>query len=73
MNPACELTEGKIMVNVDLANEGSPARLVDSMWEAGNKKSSFFEIAYNILLTNCLTKIFSREILFKSGFQFNHV
>ena len=39
MNRACELTEGKIMLNVDLANEGSPARLVDSMREAGNKNS----------------------------------
>ena len=61
MNRACELTEGKISETDDLINEGSPARLVDGMWVAGNKESSFFEIANNILLTNCLTKIFSRE------------
>ena len=40
MNRACELIEGKILLNIDLANEGSPARLADSMCEAGNKKSS---------------------------------
>ena len=39
MNRACELTEGKILLNIDSANEGSPARLVDSMREAGNKKT----------------------------------
>ena len=39
MNRACELTEGKILLNIDLTDEGSPARIVDSMWEAGNKKS----------------------------------
>ena len=38
MNRACELTEGKILLNIDLSYEGSPAWLVDSMWEAGNKK-----------------------------------
>ena len=38
MNRACELTEGKILLNIDLADEGSPVRLADSMWEAGNKK-----------------------------------
>ena len=41
MNRACELTEGKILLNVDLADEGSPARLADSMQEVRNKKSSF--------------------------------
>jgi len=41
MNRACELTEGKILLNIDSADEGSPARLADSMQEAGNKKSSF--------------------------------
>ena len=61
MNRACELTEGKISTGSCLSYEGSPAGFVDSMWEAGNKESSFFEIANNILLTNCLTKIFSRE------------
>jgi hypothetical protein len=55
MNRACELTEGKISDGIDLANEGSPARLVDSMWEAGNKKSSYLDIKYNILITYCLT------------------
>ena len=44
-----------ILLNINLADEGSPAQLADSMWEAGNKESSFFEIANNILLTNCLT------------------
>ena len=39
MNRACELTEGKISESIDLVNEGSSARLVDSMWEAGNKKT----------------------------------
>jgi hypothetical protein len=29
----------KISDGTDLANEGSPARIVDSMWEAGNKKT----------------------------------
>jgi hypothetical protein len=29
----------KIILNIDLADEGSPAQLVDGMWEAGNKKS----------------------------------
>jgi hypothetical protein len=41
MNRACELTEGKIIESADLLNEGSLARLVESMREAGNKKSSF--------------------------------
>ena len=39
MNRACELTEGKILLNTDLANEGLPARIVDSLREAGNKKT----------------------------------
>lgn len=43
--------------------EGSPARLVDSMWEAGNKKSYFFDITNNMMVTSYLTKIFSREKL----------
>ena len=29
----------QVLLNIDLADEGSPARIVDSMWEAGNKKS----------------------------------
>jgi hypothetical protein len=32
-----------ILLDIDLADEGSPARLVDSMREAGNKKSSFLD------------------------------
>ena len=43
MTRAYELTEGKILFNIDLADVGSPARLVDSMWEAGNKKSSLLD------------------------------
>ena len=43
MNRACELTEGKISESTDLVNEGSPARLADSMWEAGNKKLSLLD------------------------------
>jgi hypothetical protein len=39
MNRACELTEGKILLSINLADEGSPAWVVDSMWEAGNKKT----------------------------------
>jgi hypothetical protein len=39
LNRACELTEGKILESADPADEGSPAWLVDSMWEAGSKKS----------------------------------
>ena len=31
----------KTIERADSVNEGSPARLVDSMWEAGNKKPSF--------------------------------
>jgi hypothetical protein len=33
----------KILLNIDKADEGSPARLVDSMREAGNKKSSLLD------------------------------
>jgi hypothetical protein len=33
----------KILLNIDLVDEGSPAQLVDSMWEAGNKKSSLLD------------------------------
>jgi hypothetical protein len=33
----------KISESTDLVNEGSPARIVDSMWEAGNKKSSLLD------------------------------
>jgi hypothetical protein len=41
----------KIPESPDLADEGSPARIVDSMWEAGNKKSSLLDRKYNILIT----------------------
>ena len=63
MNRACELTEGKILLNIDLADESSPARIVDSMWEAGNKKSSCLERKYKILITYYLTQTFSYEIM----------
>ena len=43
MNRACELTEGKILLNIDLMDEDSPARIVDSMCETGNKKSSLLD------------------------------
>ena len=33
----------KILLNIDLADESSPAWLVDSMWGAGNKKSSLLD------------------------------
>ncbi len=45
----------KISDGTDLANEDSPARIVDSMWEAGNKKSSCLVNVYNVLITSCLT------------------
>jgi len=45
----------KISDGTELANEGSPARIVDSMWEAGNKKSSCLIRKYNVLITYCLT------------------
>jgi len=51
MNRACELTEGKILLNIDLADEGSPARIVDSMWEAGNKKTPLQNGLNNMLIT----------------------
>ena len=41
MNRACELTDDKIFLNIDLAYEDSPVRLVHSKWEAENKKSSY--------------------------------
>jgi hypothetical protein len=63
MNRACELTEGKILLNIDLADESSPARIVDSMWEAGNKKSSCLERKYKILITYYLTQTFPYEIM----------
>jgi hypothetical protein len=55
MNRACELTEGKISGGSDFENEGSPARPVDSMWEAGNKKSLCLERKHNVMITCCLT------------------
>jgi hypothetical protein len=63
MNRTCELTEGKILLNIDLSDEGSPARIVDSMWEAGNKKSSCLERKYKILITYYLTQTFPYEIM----------
>jgi len=45
----------KISDGTDLLNEGSPARLVDSMWEAGNNKSSCLIRKYNVLITYYLT------------------
>ena len=61
MNRACELTGSKIIESADFANEDSPARLVDNMREAGNKKSSFFVLNYNVLIVYCLTILFSDE------------
>lgn len=43
MNRACKLTQGKIMESTDLVNEDSSAKLVDSMREADNNKSSFLD------------------------------
>ena len=40
----------KILRNIDLADEGSPAKLVDSMWEAGNKKTLIMNVLGNILI-----------------------
>ena len=40
----------KILLNIDLADEGSPARIVDSMWEAGNKKTQFENGVNNMLI-----------------------
>ena len=31
MNRACEFTEGKILLKIDLSDEDSPARIVDSI------------------------------------------
>jgi len=45
----------KISDGTDLLNVDSPARLVDSMWEAGNQKSSCLERENNVLITRCLT------------------
>ena len=36
----------KISESIDQANEGSLARIVERMWEAGNKKSSCLERKY---------------------------
>jgi len=69
MNRACELTEGKILLDIDLADEGSPARIVDSMWEAGNKKSSCLDRKYKILITYYLTQTFSCETLIIFGYK----
>ena len=55
MNRACELTEGKISEATDLINEGSLARLVDSMREAGNKKSPLQNGLNNMLIILYLT------------------
>jgi hypothetical protein len=55
MNRACELTEGKILLNIDLVDEGSPARIVDIMWEAGNKKTLLQNGLNNILIILYLT------------------
>ena len=55
MNRACELTEGKILLNIDLADEGSPARVVDSMCEAGNKKTLLQNELNNMLIILFLT------------------
>jgi hypothetical protein len=40
----------KILPNIDLVYEGSPARMVDSMWEAGNKKTSLQNGVNNMLI-----------------------
>jgi len=45
----------KILLNIDLADEGSPARIVDSMWEAGNKKMPLHNGRNNMLITLNLT------------------
>jgi hypothetical protein len=40
----------KILLNIDLADEGSPARIVDGMWEAGNKKTPLQNGLNNMLI-----------------------
>jgi hypothetical protein len=45
----------KISESIDQANEGSPARHVDSMWEAGNKKSPLQNGLNNMLIISYLT------------------
>jgi len=45
----------KISDGTDLANEDSPARIVDSMWEAGNKKTPFQNGVNNMLIILYLT------------------
>ena len=55
MNRACELTEGKILFNMDLAYEGSPARIVNGLWVAGNKKTPLQNGVNNMLIILYLT------------------
>ena len=44
-----------ILENTGFVNEGSPARLKDSMWEAGNKKTLFQNGINNMLIISYLT------------------
>ena len=55
MNRACELTEGKILFNINLTDEGSPARHVDGKYEAGNKKTPLQNGVNNMLIILYLT------------------